>query len=58
MQAAKKGTMFAIYIALIIESINGSVALSTYNKEYQDIFKKINANMLSQHCLYDCTIDI
>jgi hypothetical protein len=42
----------------IMESIKGFEALPTCYKEYQDVFEKKNADMLPQHYLYDCAIDL
>jgi hypothetical protein len=43
MRVAKKGTTFAIY---------------AHYKEYQDVFEKKNIDLLPQHRLYDCIIDL
>jgi hypothetical protein len=56
-RAAKKGTTFAIYATPITESVKRLEALPTRYKEYQDVFEKKNADLLSQHRLYDCAID-
>jgi hypothetical protein len=58
MRAAKKKIMFAIYAIPITESVKGLEALPTCYKEYQDVFEKKNADLLPQHCPYDCTIDL
>jgi hypothetical protein len=58
MRVAKKGTMFVIYATPIIESVNGFEALLNRYKKYQDVFEKKNVDMLPQHYLYDCAIDL
>jgi hypothetical protein len=58
MRAAKKGTTFAIYAIPIADSIKGPEPLSTYYKEYQDVFEKKNVDLLPQHRPYDCAIDL
>ena len=58
MQATKKGTTFAIYATPITESVKGFKTLPTHYKEYQDVFEKKNINLLPQHHLYDCVIDL
>jgi hypothetical protein len=50
--------MFTIYATPITESIKGLEALPICYKEYQDVLEKKNIDTLSQHCLYDCTIDL
>ena len=47
-----------IYANSIIESNKKSSGLSDQYKEYQDVFKKKNADMLPQHRSYDCGIDL
>ena len=54
MRATSKGKMFAIYTSPIMESIKGPGFLPTYYKEYQDVFEKKNAHLLSQLHPYDC----
>jgi hypothetical protein len=58
MRVAKKGTTFAIYATPITESVKGPEALPTHYKEYQDVFEKKNIDLLPQHRLYDCIIDL
>jgi hypothetical protein len=58
MQVAMKGTMFVIYATSTTESVKGPKALPTLYKEYQDVFEKKNVNILPQHRLYDCIIDL
>jgi hypothetical protein len=50
--------MFAIYTTPITESVNGFEALPIRYKEYEDVFYFLNANLLLQHHLYDCAIDL
>ena len=47
-----------IYANSIIESNEKSTGLPDQYKEYQDVFEKKNADMLPQHRLYDCGIDL
>jgi hypothetical protein len=47
-----------IYAMPVMESVKGYEALPTCYKEYQDVFEKKNVDMLSQHYLYDCVIDL
>jgi hypothetical protein len=58
LRATKKRTMFVIYDTPITKSINGPQALPIRYKVYQDVFEKKNADMVPQHHLYDCTIDL
>jgi hypothetical protein len=58
MQAAKKGTMFAIYATPTKESVKGLEALLTRCKKYRDVFEKKNVDMLPQYRPYECTIDL
>jgi hypothetical protein len=50
--------MSAIYATPIIESINRIVTFPTRYKKHQDVIEKKNVDMLPQHHLYDCTIDL
>ena len=43
---------------MIIESNEKSSGLPNQYKEYQDVFEKKNADMLPQHRLYGCGIDL
>ena len=50
--------MFAIYATQIMELVNGYEANPVCYKEYHDVFEKKNADMLLQHHLYDCAINL
>ena len=58
MQAVKKETMFGIYAMPTTESVKGPEALPTRYKEYQDVYEKKNDDILPQHYLYNCAIDL
>ena len=58
MRAVKKGTMFVIYATPVAEPIHRTNGLPMQYEEYQDVFEKKNADMLSQHRLYDCAIEV
>jgi hypothetical protein len=48
----------AIYAVPIAELLKEPKALPIYYKEYQDVFKKKNANLFPQQRPYDCAIDL
>ena len=50
--------MFVIYATSTTKSVKGPEALSICYKEYQGAFEKTNADILPQHRLYGCTIDL
>ena len=57
-QAAKGGSTFVIYATPIIDETRSMSALPEQYKSYQDVFEKKNADILPEHRLYDCAIDI
>ena len=58
MKAAKNGAVFAIYATPIANPIQIISELPAHYKEYQDVFKKKNTDMLSQHHSYYCGINL
>ena len=57
-RAAKEGSAFVIHATPIADETSKMSALQEQYKSYQDVFEKKNADILSQHRLYDCAIDI
>ena len=58
MKATKNRVVFAIYATPATNPVQATFELPTQYKEYHDVFKKKNADMLPQHRPYDCSIDL
>jgi hypothetical protein len=58
MRVPKTGTPFVIYATLIYEETTTSTNILAQYKEFQDVFEKKNADILPEHQLYDCAIDL
>jgi hypothetical protein len=41
-----------------VDLVKGYEVFPTWYKEYQDVFEKKNADLLPEHRLYDCAIDL
>ena len=57
-RAAKVGSTFVIYATPIANETRSMSTLPEQYKSYQDVFEKKNVDILPQHRLYDCAIDI
>jgi hypothetical protein len=58
MRATKTGTPFVIYATPTSEETTTSINIPAQYKEFQDVFEKKNANILLEHRLHDCAIDL
>jgi hypothetical protein len=57
-RAAKTSTMFAIYATPASGETTTSTNILAQCKEFQDVFEKKNTDILPEHRLYDCAIDL
>ena len=58
MRAAKQGNTFAVYTNPQPESGVITKTIPEAYKEFADVFEKKNADILPEHCPYDCAIDL
>lgn len=58
MRATKAGTMFVAYTNSSSESKKTTSTIPEQYKEFRDVFKKKNADILPEHRPYDCAIDL
>jgi hypothetical protein len=58
-RATKKNVAFAIYATPMGSSTEKDVLeIPMQYLDFKDVFEKKNANILPEHCLYDCAIEL
>jgi hypothetical protein len=58
MRVAKTGIPFVIYAIPTSRETTTSTNIPAQYKEFQDVFEKKNADILSKHRPYNCAIDL